>query len=108
MAPLYDPDAMDARTEIREFLTSRRARLKAADVGLPDYGAGRVPGLRRERSPFWPRQRDEGRRCLAPQCDDVESGRVVAFIRQGFRDSPLPRSGSSSDSQVRTSTLVAQ
>src|SRR3954465_14333047 len=39
---------MDARSEIREFLTSRRGRLKAADVGLPDYGARRVPGLRRE------------------------------------------------------------
>src|SRR5688572_1225386 len=39
---------MDARTEIREFLTSRRAKLKAADVGLPDYGPRRVPGLRRE------------------------------------------------------------
>ena len=39
---------MDARSEIREFLTSRRARLKAAEVGLPDYGARRVPGLRRE------------------------------------------------------------
>src|SRR5213592_3538946 len=39
---------MDARSEIREFLTSRRAKLQAADVGLPDYGARRVPGLRRE------------------------------------------------------------
>src|SRR5919112_4748025 len=39
---------MDTRTEIREFLTSRRAKLKAADVGLPDYGPRRVPGLRRE------------------------------------------------------------
>src|SRR5215217_3387819 len=39
---------MDARNEIREFLTSRRAKLKAADVGLPDYGTRRVPGLRRE------------------------------------------------------------
>src|ERR687883_194536 len=39
---------MDTRTEIREFLTSRRAKLKAADVGLPDYGIRRVPGLRRE------------------------------------------------------------
>jgi hypothetical protein len=39
---------MDTRTEIREFLTTRRARLKAADVGLPDYGPRRVPGLRRE------------------------------------------------------------
>src|SRR4051812_39562885 len=39
---------VDTRSEIREFLTSRRARLKAADVGLPDYGPRRVPGLRRE------------------------------------------------------------
>lgn len=39
---------MDARSEIREFLTSRRARLRAAEVGLPDYGPRRVPGLRRE------------------------------------------------------------
>jgi transcriptional regulator with XRE-family HTH domain len=39
---------MDTRSEIREFLTSRRARLKAADVGLPDFGPRRVPGLRRE------------------------------------------------------------
>ena len=39
---------MDTRNEIREFLTSRRARLKVADVGLPDYGPRRVPGLRRE------------------------------------------------------------
>jgi hypothetical protein len=37
---------MDARSEIREFLTSRRAKLKAADVGPPDYGTRRV--LRRE------------------------------------------------------------
>jgi transcriptional regulator with XRE-family HTH domain len=39
---------LDTRSEIREFLTSRRAKLKAADVGLPDYGPRRVPGLRRE------------------------------------------------------------
>jgi transcriptional regulator with XRE-family HTH domain len=39
---------VDTRNEIRDFLTSRRAKLKAADVGLPDYGTRRVPGLRRE------------------------------------------------------------
>ena len=48
MAPVYAREAMDTRSDIREFLTSRRARLKAADVGLPDYGPRRVPGLRRE------------------------------------------------------------
>jgi transcriptional regulator with XRE-family HTH domain len=40
---------MDARSEIQQFLTSRRARLKPAEAGLPMYGdVRRVPGLRRE------------------------------------------------------------
>jgi transcriptional regulator with XRE-family HTH domain len=40
---------MDTRSEIREFLTSRRARIQPEDAGLPVYGASRrVPGLRRE------------------------------------------------------------
>jgi transcriptional regulator with XRE-family HTH domain len=40
---------MDAPTDIGEFLTSRRAKLTPADVGLPDFGGRRrVPGLRRE------------------------------------------------------------
>ncbi len=39
---------MDARSEISEFLTSRRARVTPDQVGLPAYGARRVPGLRRE------------------------------------------------------------
>jgi hypothetical protein len=38
---------MDNRSDVREFLTSRRARLSPADAGLPDYGTRRVPGLRR-------------------------------------------------------------
>jgi transcriptional regulator with XRE-family HTH domain len=39
---------VDIRADIREFLTSRRARLTPEQVGLPDYGTRRVPGLRRE------------------------------------------------------------
>ena len=39
---------MDTRSEIREFLTSRRARLTPDQVGLASYGPRRVPGLRRE------------------------------------------------------------
>ncbi|WP_017624194.1 helix-turn-helix transcriptional regulator [Nocardiopsis chromatogenes] len=43
------PAGLDRRAELSEFLRSRRARLKPADVGLPDYGSRRrVPGLRRE------------------------------------------------------------
>lgn len=39
---------MDYRSELTEFLRSRRARLKPAEVGLGEYGRRRVPGLRRE------------------------------------------------------------
>ncbi|MDX8032923.1 helix-turn-helix transcriptional regulator [Lentzea sp. BCCO 10_0856] len=40
---------VDPRTELSEFLRSRRARLSPDDVGLPQYGrTRRVPGLRRE------------------------------------------------------------
>ena len=41
---------MDTRSEIREFLTSRRARITPDQAGLRTYGNGprRVPGLRRE------------------------------------------------------------
>ena len=34
--------------ELGDFLRTRRARLQPSDVGLPDYGRRRVPGLRRE------------------------------------------------------------
>src|SRR5690349_19468023 len=36
------------RRELAEFLRSRRARLAPTDVGLPDAGLRRTPGLRRE------------------------------------------------------------
>jgi len=41
---------MDARNEIREFLTSRRAKITPEQAGLRTYGTAsrRVPGLRRE------------------------------------------------------------
>jgi transcriptional regulator with XRE-family HTH domain len=36
------------RSELAEFLRARRERLQPADVGLPDNGRRRTPGLRRE------------------------------------------------------------
>jgi MmyB-like transcription regulator ligand binding domain/Helix-turn-helix domain len=40
---------MDTAQDIREFLTSRRAKISPADAGLPVYGTNRrVKGLRRE------------------------------------------------------------
>ena len=40
---------MDLRTDIREFLSSRRARIAPEQAGLPAYGGNRrVKGLRRE------------------------------------------------------------
>ena len=38
---------MDNRAEVREFLTTRRAKMTPRDAGLPDVGQRRVPGLRR-------------------------------------------------------------
>ena len=40
---------MDTKNEIREFLTSRRAKITPEQAGLRAYGGSRrVPGLRRE------------------------------------------------------------
>src|SRR5580765_7586912 len=39
---------MDNRSDVREFLTTRRARITPEQAGLPDYGdTRRVVGLRR-------------------------------------------------------------
>src|SRR4051794_23946735 len=46
-----EPSPRDAvRAQIREFLSTRRARITPEQAGLPTYGADRrrVPGLRRE------------------------------------------------------------
>jgi transcriptional regulator with XRE-family HTH domain len=39
---------VETKQEIREFLTSRRARITPEQAGLRSYGSRRVPGLRRE------------------------------------------------------------
>src|SRR3954454_17687812 len=40
---------MDSRTEIREFLATRRAKITPDRAGIPHFGGRRrVPGLRRE------------------------------------------------------------
>ncbi len=41
------PDGVDNKTEVREFLMSRRARLTPEQAGLPGGGRRRVAGLRR-------------------------------------------------------------
>jgi len=42
-------DVVDNRTDLREFLASRRARITPQQAGLPNFGGHRrVPGLRRE------------------------------------------------------------
>ncbi|MGW4945363.1 helix-turn-helix transcriptional regulator [Actinoplanes sp. NPDC004185] len=38
---------MDNRAEVREFLTTRRAKISPGQAGLPSSGQRRVPGLRR-------------------------------------------------------------
>jgi hypothetical protein len=49
MSEQSGPSGMDLRTEVREFLSSRRARITPEQAGLPAYGGTRrVQGLRRE------------------------------------------------------------
>jgi uncharacterized protein (DUF2249 family) len=51
MTSNHDPDVRgDVRAQIREFLTSRRARITPQQAGLPVFESARrrVPGLRRE------------------------------------------------------------
>lgn len=44
-----DPERLDPRAELSEFLRTRRARLSPADIGMAEHGRRRrVPGLRRE------------------------------------------------------------
>lgn len=38
---------VDNSAEVKEFLTTRRAKVSVVTAGLPDVGARRVPGLRR-------------------------------------------------------------
>lgn len=69
-------DAVDNRTEIRDFLATRRAKLTPAQVGLPTAGRRRVPGLRREEvavlagvSPDWYNRLEKGH--IGGVSDDV-------------------------------------
>ena len=39
---------MDSKSDIREFLTSRRGKISPEQANLPTHGKRRVPGLRRE------------------------------------------------------------
>ena len=48
IAALSLEDDGKRRAELRDFLMSRRARLRPADVGLPETARRRTPGLRRE------------------------------------------------------------
>lgn len=45
---LASTDDSKRRADLRAFLMSRRARLRPADVGLPETARRRTPGLRRE------------------------------------------------------------
>src|SRR4051812_12087963 len=46
---VHSVEGMDSRGDIREFLSSRRAKITPEQAGLPAYGHNRrVKGLRRE------------------------------------------------------------
>jgi transcriptional regulator with XRE-family HTH domain len=102
-------DVMDNRNEIRQFLTTRRARISPERAGLPDYGGHRrVPGLRRGEvamlagfSPQYYTRLEQGKLggvsesilhavARALQLDDAEQSHLFDLARTAG-STPLPR-----------------
>lgn len=108
---------MDNRADIRDFLTSRRAKITPDQVGLPTSSRRRVPGLRREEvavlagvSPEWYTRLEKGHItgvsdevleavAEALNLDDEERGYLLDLARAAKptrgkttrrRDVPLP------------------
>ena len=100
---------MDSKTEISEFLTSRRARITPDQVGLASYGARRVAGLRREEVavlagvsvPYYTRlERGDSRGvsegvlealARALQLDDAERAHLLDLVRAAHPSPERPR-----------------
>lgn len=77
-------DSGDMRDDIKEFLTSRRARISPSQVGLPESSRRRVPGLRREEvavlagvSPEWYTRLEKGN--IAGVSEEVLSAVATAL-----------------------------
>jgi transcriptional regulator with XRE-family HTH domain len=95
--------------EIREFLTSRRARVTPEQAGLPSYGSRRVPGLRREEvavlagvsAPYYTRlERGDiggasdgvlGALARALQLDEAERAHLFDLVRAARPTTERPR-----------------
>src|SRR5919112_682723 len=83
---------MDNRSEVREFLVSRRAKVTPADAGIPGAANRRVPGLRRTEGVAFVRNPQQdllatnalGRAFYAPVIGD--SGRTPNLARFQFLD----------------------
>lgn len=104
---------MDARSEIREFLTTRRARITPDQAGLRTYGnsSRRVPGLRREEvamlagvSVDYYTRLERGNAsgvsetvldalARALQLDDTERAHLFDLVRAGHAPTPRRRRG---------------
>jgi hypothetical protein len=75
---------MDARSEIREFLTSRRARIAPEQAGLAAFGPRRVPGLRPEEVAVLAG-------VSVPYCTRIERGDMNGVSDPAPRRHSLPR-----------------
>ena len=76
---------MDHRAEIKEFLSSRRARLTPEQAGLPVYGGNRrVKGLRREEVALLAGASESVLEALARalQLDDAERAHLFTLARE--------------------------
>ncbi len=86
---------MDARSEIKEFLTSRRARITPEQARLTSYGPRRVPRLRREEVAVLAG-------VSAPYYTRIERGDMTASPTACSKRSPAP--STSTKPNARTSS----
>ena len=110
----------DVRAEIRQFLTTRRAKLTPTQAGLPAYGGRRrVPGLRREEVAllagisiaYYPRLERGSTRGVsdevldgitrALQLDEVERAHLIDLVRTA--NAARPARGRATPQRVRPS-----
>jgi len=96
---------VDTKKEIRDFLTSRRARITPEQAGLVSFGSRRVPGLRREEVavlagvsvPYYTRlERGVSQRVLealarALELDDAERAHLFDLARAAQPTGSTPR-----------------
>ena len=90
---------MDGPNDLRDFLTSRRARLTPQQAGLPDFGGRRrVPGLRREEVALLAGMSTEYTTSVSNVAARLDSPTPFSTVSAGPCNSTMPSARTSSTS----------